>query len=134
MKKVLAGLLVFVLLLSVSACGGNVSGARIGDCYSEIYSAAEMDAAIDVTLRYFQKQFSGCTLTELSYLGDEKLDGYQDFAERNGADDVIVLVSSFNVDAAGGDGSLNPNSTYTNWKWILVREGTGTWRQVDHGY
>ena len=134
MKKVLAGLLVFVLLLSVSACGGNVSGVRIGDCYSEIYSATEMDAAIDVTLRYFQKQFSGCTLTELSYLGDEKLDGYQDFAERNGADDVIVLVSSFNVDASGGDGSLNPNSTYTNWKWILVREGTGTWRHVDHGY
>ena len=134
MKKCFAAVFALMLLLSMTACGGNVGNVRIGDCYSEIYSAAEMDAAIDVTLRYFQKQFSGCTLTEISYLGDEKLEGYRDFAERNGADDVIVLVSSFDVDASGGDSSLNPNSTYTNWKWILVREGSGQWKHVDHGY
>lgn len=35
---------------------------------------------------------------------------------------------------AGGDVSLNPNSTYTRWEWILVRSNGGSWRHVDHGY
>lgn len=47
---------------------------------------------------------------------------------------VIVLVSSFIVDASGGDSSLNPNSTYNNWTWILVRNGTGIWQPATCGY
>ena len=50
------------------------------------------------------------------------------------ADEVIVLISSFDVDSSGGDGSLNPNSTYTRWSWILVRNKNGKWKHVDHGY
>ena len=52
----------------------------------------------------------------------------------NNADEVIVLLSSFDVDSSGGDGSLNPNSTYDNWSWILVRTSGGKWKHVDHGY
>lgn len=36
-------------------------------------------------------------------------------------DEVIVLLSPFYVDSSGGDCSLNPNSTYDDWGWILVR-------------
>ena len=43
-------------------------------------------------------------------------------------------VSSFDVDETGGDGSLNPNSTYDGWCWILVRNTGGRWKHVDHGY
>ena len=64
----------------------------------------------------------------------DKLDDWQEFADRNNADDVIVLVSSFKVDDSGASPSLNPNSTYTNWKWVLVRDNGGRWRHVDHGY
>lgn len=46
----------------------------------------------------------------------------------------MVLLSSFDVDSSGGDGSLNPNSTYDNWMWILVRTKDGQWKHVDHGY
>ncbi len=49
----------------------------------------------------------------------------KDWADRNNADEVIVLLSSFDVDSSGGDGSLNPNSTYSDWKWILVRTDGG---------
>ncbi len=41
---------------------------------------------------------------------------------------------SFDVDSSGGNGSLNPNSTYSDWKWILVRTDGGKWQHVDHGY
>ena len=41
---------------------------------------------------------------------------------------------SFDVDSSGGDGSLNPDSTYDNWMWILVRNKDGEWKHVDHGF
>ena len=44
------------------------------------------------------------------------------------------MLSNFTVDGSGGDGSLNPNSTYKNWNWILVRGGSGDWTLKDWGY
>ena len=134
MRKILALGLVLFSMLSLVACGGNVTNCKVTECSSAIYSDDEIESAIRVAKNYFALNFDGCTLTEIGYLGDDKLDGYQEFADRNGADDVIVLVSTFNVDSSGGDGSLNPNSTYTNWNWILIRTDGGLWRHIDHGY
>ena len=134
MKKLITLVLVLICVIGLVACGGNVKNVKITDYSSEIYSDAEIENAIDVAINYFEKNFEGCTLTEIAYLGDDELDDWQEFAERNNADDVIVLVSSFDVGASGGDGSLNPNSIYTNWKWVLVRTNGGKWEHVDHGY
>ena len=134
MKRLIAFVLVLICLLGLVACGGNVKDVKIADFTSEIYSDEEINSAIDIAIKYFKKEFSGCTLTEISYAGDEKIADYAEFAVSNAADEVIVLVSSFDVGASGGDGSLNPNDTYTNWKWILVRSNGGKWRHVDHGY
>ena len=134
MKKFMALVLVLVGMLGLVACGGNTKNVKITDYSSEIYSDTEIDSAIDVAIDYFEKYFDGCTLTEITYLGDDELDDFQEFAERNNADDVIVLISDFEVDASGGDGSLEPNSTYTDWNWILVRTDGGQWEHVDHGY
>ena len=134
MKKLIALVLALVCVSGLVACGGNIKNVIITDYSSEIYSDAEIESAINVAIDYFEKEFEGCTLTEITYLGDDKLADWQEFADRNNATDVIVLVSSFDVDASGGDGSLNPNSTYTNWKWILVRTNGGKWKHVDHGY
>ena len=134
MKKLRVLVLALTCVIGLVACGGNVKNVKITDYSSEIYSDAEIGNAIDVAIDYFEKNFEGCTLTEITYLGDDKLDGWQEFAEQNNADDVIVLDSSFDVDASGGDGSLNPNSSYTNWKWILIRTNGGKWKHVDHGY
>ena len=121
-------------VMSLVGCGGNAKNVKITEYTSEKYSNDEIKDAIDVAIDYFTKEFEGCTLTEITYLGDDENDDWQEFADRNNATDVIVLVSSFDVDASGGDGSLNPNSTYTNWKWILVRTDGGKWKHVDHGY
>ena len=134
MKKVIAFVVVLVCMLSLTACGGIVENVKITDYSSEVYSDAEIESAIDVAIKYFKKNFDGCTLTEITYSGDDSLDDAQDVADRNNADDVIVLVSTFEVDASGGDGSLEPNSTYTDYKWFLVRRNGGKWKHVDHGY
>ena len=133
MKKIIALILALTFALGLSACG-DTKNVQIKECSSEVYSDTEIRNAINVSIDYFKRAFDGCTLIEISYLGDDKLDDWQEFADRNNADDVIVLVSSFKVDDSGASPSLNPNSTYTNWKWVLVRDNGGRWRHVDHGY
>ncbi len=136
MKKVLLLSIFFLLLLLLTACGGKISkDIEINsNSPSNLYTEKEILDAIKVTEKYFKKEFSGCTLTSIAYAGDEKSLQNLDFAERIGGNEVIVLTSSFDVDESGGDGSLNPNSTYSNWMWILARKDGGKWKHVDHGY
>lgn len=134
MRRIVVAIILVSMLICLSACGGKVDDVKFLEYGSKVYTDEEINSAIDVTQRYFKKEFSGCTLVDITYLGDHKLDDFQDWADRNDADQVIVLVSTFTVDASGGDGSLNPNSTYSNWNWILVRNDGGEWKHVDHGY
>lgn len=139
MKKILLGILICIVLLVVITGGfsrnGKVSEVNIIPKSSKIYSDNEIDSAINVILKYFKQHFNGCSLLEITYIGDEKNTDYQEeWAEKNNIDEVIVLTSSFSVDSSGVDGSFNPNSKYEGWKWILVKNENGTWKHVDHGY
>ncbi|MBQ7016246.1 MAG: hypothetical protein IJN10_04760 [Firmicutes bacterium] len=135
MRKTTILLLLLTALLTLCACGGDVSKVNISiPEESDLYTTKEIEDAIDTAMDYFKKEFDGCTLTEIAYAGDDRSNDYAEWAQRIGGDEVIVLISSFDVDASGGDGSLNPNSTYTKWMWILAREEGGKWQHVDHGY
>ena len=123
-----------LLVFSLSACGGNVRGVKTHHVDSEMYSQDDINSAIDTIKKEFKSDWKGCTLTEIYYAGDDCSKDHQDWADRNNADEVIVLLSSFDVDSSGADGSLNPNSTYDNWNWILVRTNGGQWQHADHGY
>lgn len=133
-KKIAYPILCILLALVLSACGGKVKEANTHEVSSELYSEEDIRAAIDTIKKEFERGWDGCTLTEIYYAGDESSKAHQDWADRNEADEVIVLLSSFDVDSSGGNGSLNPNSTYENWNWILVRTNGGAWKHVDHGY
>ena len=134
MKKIVCIMLCILLVFSLSACGGDVSEVNTHNVISEIYSQEDINDAIDTIKKEFKRNWEGCTLTEIYYAGDDSSKDHQDWADRNNADEVIVLLSSFDVDSSGGDGSLNPNSTYSDWNWILVRTNGGKWQHVDHGY
>lgn len=120
-------------IVSFSNCVGNADNVQILDYSSEIYTDDEIQAAIDEAIRYFQGHFEGCTLNEITYIGDDKLEKYDKYADKEG-EEVIVLVSSFDVGYFGAERSLNAGSTYNGWNWILVRENGGNWTHVDHGY
>ena len=131
MKKILICLILLCVLMCSCGDCGNVDFAvreRVG---SEIYHDREIEDAIDEAEAYFKKQFNGCTLTTISYAGDEET---ADWADRYEGSEVIVLTSSFLTGAQAGDGSLNPNDIYTKWKWILIRTPGGRWKHADHGY
>ena len=125
----LAGMLSQALLR-----GGDVSSVQriIGE--SSLYSREEIEEMMEVVEKTFRREFKGCALTELEY--DEELSKKQsgDWAEQCQADEAVVLTSSFDVDGSGGDGSLNPNSTYSRWLWVLTRNEGGDWQLRTWGY
>jgi len=128
-------ILFFLLaVLALSACGGQTSGATTHAVDSALYTQQEIEGAIQTVQAEFRRDWKGCKLLEIYYAGDDSSLEHQDWATRHDADHAIVLLSSFEVDSSGGDGSLNPNSTYEGWNWILVRDAGGAWRHVDHGY
>lgn len=126
--------LLLVLLLTACRAGGDVSHVSIPAWTpSQLYSDSDINAAMQTVQKYFSKGFSGCTLIELRYSGDDARE-FRQWAVQYDADEAIVIHSDFDVDASGGDGSLNPNSTYWDWEWILVRDQGGKWVHADHGY
>ena len=135
MKKFVPFLVMLVISLCLSGCArGDVSKVRVNGQLSNIYTDWEISRAVDVAVRYFEKEFDGCTLLEIGYVGDQAGKAFIERANQYGVDEVIILVSSFAVGPEGGDGSLNPNDTYRNWKWILGRTNGGQWKHLDHGY
>lgn len=129
--KMMALLLVLALLLA--GCGGDVWNVsrEIGE--SEIYSVSDIESAMNVVVRFFAANYSGCTLTELCYDEEVSAKAASEWAEQYDAEEAIVLVSSFDVDGSGDSPALNPNSTYENYQWILTRSGGG-WTLQTWGY
>ena len=107
---------------------------RVRGIDSEIYTDEDYLAAVQAVIAGF-RDFQGCTLKEISYAGDETVRKEQEYILGFGDyDEGIVLLSSFTVDEHGGDGSLEPNHTYTRWGWYLARKNGGKWNIVTCGY
>ena len=134
MKRLLYLVLAAMLALSLTGCGRISSTIEITCDTSKVYSTADIHDAMDVVRTYFRRHFDGCTMTAIGYIGDEKQKMMEECALQYGVDEVIVLVTDFATGPSGGDGSLNPDNTYRNYKWILLRDQDGSWSHADHGY
>lgn len=135
MKKRIAIISLFLCVLLLTACGGgNIRHVMPAIGPSDLYTGAEIEDAMDIVLDYFKKEFDGCTLTRLEYDETAVWDGLMGWAAQYHEGQAIVLLSDFDVDSSGGDGSLNPGDTYRNWKWILTRTGSGKWTLRTWGY
>lgn len=113
---------------------GNVNNVNVITTSSKIYTNEDIDSAMNTVFDYFNKNFSGCILNEISYVGDEANEANKEYSGRKDENEFIVFVSSFDTDSSGVDGSFNPNSTYNEWMWILERKPNGNWKCVDYGY
>ena len=116
---------------------GNVSNVKRVVGYSALYGENSIKEAFDVIEKKFAKDFEGCTLTELLYDEDvenrfaEEIEKYQ--KENN--QELIVVLSTFDTDEKGGDGGFNPNDTYVNWQWYLVKTADKkSWEIINWGY
>ena len=77
MKKICILLSIILCISLFTDCSntGNVSNAEIVTIESKIYSQEEILDAIDVVKAEFVG-FTGCTLTKIGYIGDEKMLDY----------------------------------------------------------
>lgn len=134
MRKILACFLLIALVLSLAGCGGNGREVTVLDMESELYTQEDYLAAVETVKSYF-RNFRGCTMKEISYAGDEKTQKEQEYILGFGDySEGIVLMSTFDVDENGGDGSFEPNNTYYGWCWYLARRDGGNWTVVTCGY
>ncbi|MPW27171.1 DUF4829 domain-containing protein [Alkalibaculum sp. M08DMB] len=143
MKKIIASICIILVVFSLAACKqvGKTNNVEVNTGKSNKFSQEEINDAINCVKKKF-KGFEGCNLTKLWYDEEKSNDFIEGYLENgkgsvNGvkAENVIVLSSEFDVDSSGGDGGFNPNSTYSNWNWILIRESkTSDWKVNDWGY
>ena len=132
MKRILPLFLLFVLLLSLTSCG-TLNFVDIEEFSSEIYTDRDITSAMEVVLEEFQGK-NDRILLSLSYIGDSKISDYRDWADRNGADEVIVFLTDYYLSFFSDTLTQNTASEYENWKFILVRTAGGEWEIVDQGY
>ena len=103
---------------------------------SHNYSSEEYDRAYETVAQSFETGMAGCTLEEVSYDAQQS---YAEAADYLHTDDperinnVIVLFVSFTTD--GNQPVLDPNTTYTDYQFILQREDQDSpWVVIDGGY
>ena len=135
MKKIKVFLTLVLCMVLLTACGGgDVSevGRQVGE--PTLFSEQEVDQAMDEVVKFFRAEFDGCKLLNLRYDEERNREEAEGWARQYDAEEAIVLLSDFEVDSSGGDGSLNPDSTYRNWKWILIRNRREAWELKTWGY
>ena len=132
MKRIFSLILLCTLTLSLSSCG-TLNFVDIEEFSSEIYTGRDIADAMEVVLEEFQGK-KDRILLNLSYIGDSEISDYKDWADRNGADEVIVFLTDYYVSFFSDTPTQNTASEYENWKFILVRSSGGEWEIVDQGY
>ena len=142
MKKIFTYLSMILMIFSLVGCNQNnkPTNIKIDIGESTKFSKEEIDNAVDCLKRSFD--FEACTLTKIYYneeISNTAVEDYLQFG--NGsvnkvkAENVIVLLSDFDVDNSGDNPVLNPGETYTNYNWILIRDGKNSdWKVDDCGF
>lgn len=142
MKKIVIYLSMILMIFSLVGCNQNNKSTNIKLDIGEStkFSKEEIDNAVDCLKRSFD--FEACTLTKIYYneeISNTAVEDYLQFG--NGSvnkvkdENVIVLLSDFDVDNSGDNPVLNPGETYTNYNWILIRDDKNSdWKVDDCGF
>lgn len=142
MKKIIISVCCLLSIFLVVDCNkGSISNdISIEISESTKFSKDEIENAIQCVKSNFS--FPAATLTKIWY-DEEKsnylVDGYLENGRglTNGVneEDVIILLSNFDVDGSRDNAVLNPNTTYSDYQWILIRDSeNNAWKIDDFGY
>ena len=142
MKKIAIYLSMILIIFSLAGCNQNNESSDINVDIGEStkFSKEEINNAVDCLKISFD--FEACTLTKIYYneeISNTAVENYLQFGNGSEnkvkAENVIVLLSDFDVDNSGDNPVLNPGETYTNYKWILIRDDKNSdWKVDDWGF
>jgi hypothetical protein len=144
-RKIIVSVFLILAVLSIVfyTQGGKTNHVTVSIDKSDKFTKEEINDAINTVKRKFRGSgFDGCEMTKLWYSEKESNKMIEGYLNGGGGsknaikrENVIVLLSNFDVDSSGVKQGFNPNSTYTDWNWILVRNNkTDNWRVKDWGY
>ncbi|WP_040196404.1 hypothetical protein [Candidatus Soleaferrea massiliensis] len=124
--RIIAIMFALIMCLTLVACNaGKTDQVSVSIGTSSKFSLEDIENAVQRVKEKF-KDFEDCELLEL---------WYDETADTSTSKNSMVLLSNFKVGPSGGNGSLEPNSTYTEWQWILIRDNTSdNWLVKDWGY
>lgn len=131
MKKIICLALCGLIILSLSACKSDMSEIEYPTEDSSEFTEDDMNLAFDALKAHFKEHYSGNTLKDVKYTGDEFSALYQIWADSNDGDKVMVFTSTVEVGEKNKNEHLEKNSTYEDMLWILVRKTDGQWQCID---
>lgn len=133
MKMIKIGL-AFCLLFLLTSCSPKLE-ENIG--VSEYFSATEIQAAIDTVKLEVDNYLLVADLTELTFDEDisqqiitEYLPTIETIDYTN--ENTIVFYSEFQTKRSSG--SLDPNTHYENYYWILTQQDNQNWQIIFNGF
>lgn len=136
MRKIIISFCIMLLVFSLASCkrSNTTDGLIIDIGESNKFTKKEITEAIDLVKNNFN--MPGSTLTKVWYEEEKSNSFVADYLKEGmEAVNIIILLSNFDVDGSGDNPTLNPNSTYTDYIWILARDSnTSDWQIDDWGY
>lgn len=125
LAAILAAVVVAAALIARTLVASNAEVTRSLN-NPTVYTEDQVNEAMDVTIRFFNKEIDGCTLQSLSY--DE--DRSKGISDETGTS-TIVLNSVFTVQKS--DQGLMAGNTET-WQWYVTSSDGNHWEVTNYGY
>ena len=141
-KGTLAAVLCTLLALVVLALGygfGSWYAPVDKDIGSDVYTEAEMDAAVDAIMAESFWDEMHARVLDIHYIGDEQSTNYLASVQGRFPDSGYTECAVFNTDfrsafLAKNAAPLAPREVYTDYQWVLARSDGGSWEVVTSGY
>ncbi len=134
----IGALIIFGAIVSaLFSSGGDTKSVQRIAAPTSLYGEADISSAFDAIEATFASDFTGCTLKELRYNGEIEIMFLDDELGRKqtGAEDRIIVLSTFTTNWRSTNEGFSPNETYEDWQWILTRPTqNATWSVEGWGY
>lgn len=134
----IGALIIFgTIAAALFSSGGDTKSVQRIAAPTSLYGEADISSAFDAVEATFASDFTGCTLKELRYNGEIEKTFLDDELDRNqaGAEDRIIVLSTFTTNWRSTNEGFSPNETYEDWQWILTRPTqNAAWSVEGWGY
>lgn len=134
----IGALIIFgTIAAALFSSGGDTKSVQRIAAPTSLYGEADISSAFDAIEATFASDFTGCTLKELRYNGEIEKTFLDDELDRKqtGAEDRIIVLSTFTTNWRSTNEGFSPNETYEDWQWILTRPAqNAAWIVEGWGY
>ena len=117
----IGALIIFgTIAAALFSSGGDTKSVQRIAAPTSLYGEADISSAFDAIEATFASDFTGCTLKELRYNGEIEKTFLDDELDRKqtGAEDRIIVLSTFTTNWRSTNEGFSPNETYEDWQWI----------------